>query len=301
MSTSLSNFEMPLPDIKNFCGVFLMSILNETGATDLGLSSVKDNDELGVLRSIDFLTERGTEYIKKRLEPNAKKAVISIRNIGNAAVLQKMEIGVFLSLFSLGKMAEAAREKKMHDTGFSILYSLCEIGKAAVGQKMETAVRIAVAYLEEIVNTASLQNMELEALAAALSIGSIGKETFRQQSIGVPENGGLFIPISTTSSSPFQDKEAIIFSEEFPCTLSLLVQQRREADFLQHMPTFQENEFFSTDLSDFETTTVNVSYSLGNLIIQNKDRVLVSHMLMTKLTLETFNCTEYLNEAESLD
>jgi len=32
-----------------------MSILNETGAKDLGLSSVKDNDELGVLRSIDFL------------------------------------------------------------------------------------------------------------------------------------------------------------------------------------------------------------------------------------------------------
>ena len=121
-----------------------MSILNETGAMDLGLSSVKDNDELGVLRSIDFLTERGTEYIKKRLELDAKKAVISIRDIGSAAVLQKMEIGVFLSLFSLGKMAEAAREKKMHDTGFSILHSLCAIGKAAVGQKMETAVRIAV-------------------------------------------------------------------------------------------------------------------------------------------------------------
>ena len=104
-----------------------MFILNETGAKDLGLSSVKDNDELGMLRSIDFLTERGTEYINKRLEPDAKKAVISVRDIGNAAVLQKMELGVFLSLFSLGKMAEAPREKKMQDTCFSILHSLCAI------------------------------------------------------------------------------------------------------------------------------------------------------------------------------
>jgi len=278
-----------------------MSILNETGATDLGLNSVKDNDELDVLRSIDFLTERGTEYIKKRLEPDAKKAVISIRDIGNAAVLQKMEIGVFLSLFSLGKMAEAARDKKMHDTGFSILHSLCAIGKAAVGQKMETAVRIAVAYLEEIVNAASLQKMERESLAAALAIGSIGKETLRQQSIGVPENGGLFIPISTAFSSPLQDKQAIIFSEGYPRTLSLLIQQLGEADFLQYMPAFSEHEFSSTDLSDFENIILKASYSLGTLSIQNKDRFLISHILMTKLALETFNGSEYINEAESLD
>jgi hypothetical protein len=278
-----------------------MSILNETGATDLGLNSVKDNDELGVLRSIDFLTERGTEYIRKRLEPDAKKAVISIRNIGSAAVLQKMEIGVFLSLFSLGKMAEAAREKKMYDTGFSILHSLCAIGKAAVGQKMETAVRIAVAYLEEIINTASFQKMEREALAAALAIGSIGKETLRQQNIRVSENGGLLVPVSSIFSSPIQDNGAAIFSKEYPFILSLLVQQGREIDFLQHMPTMLEQEFSSTDLSNFEDVLSKASFSLGTIILQNKDRSLLSYVIMTKLSLETFNGSEYINEAESLD
>jgi hypothetical protein len=278
-----------------------MSILNETRAMDLGLSSVKDNDELGVLRSIDFFTERGTEYINKKLELDAKKVVISIRDIGNAAVLQKMEIGVFLSLFSLGKMAEAAREKKMHDTGFSILHSLCAIGKAAVGQKMETAVRIAIAYLEEIVNAASLQRMGREALAAALAIGSIGEETFRQRYIRVPENGGILIPVSTVFPSPLLDKEAIILSEEYPCILSLLVQQEEEANSFQRVPALSEQNFSSTDFSDFENLIVKASFSLGTIILQATDKFLISHMLMTKLALETFDGSEYIHEAESLD
>jgi len=277
-----------------------MAILNETGAIDLGLSSVKDNDELGVLQSIDFLTERGTEYIKKRLELDAKKAVISIRDIGSAAVLQKMEIGAFLSLFSLGKMAEAAREKKLHDTGFSILHSLCAIGKVAVVQHMETAVRIAVAYLEEIVNASSLHKMEREALTATLAIGSIGESTFRQQNIRVPENGGLSISISTVFSSPLLEKEAIILSEDYPCILNFLVQQGDNI-FSPHTPTFSDQRLTSTDFSDFETLIVKASYSLGTIFLQSIDKFLISHMLMTKLALENFNGFEYVHEAESLE
>ena len=277
-----------------------MAILNETGAIDLGLSSVKDNDELGVLRSIDFLTERGTEYIKKRLELDAKKAVISIRDIGSAAVLQKMEIGAFLSLFSLGKMAEAARETKLHDTGFSILHSLCAIGKVAVVQQMETAVRIAVAYLEEIVNASSLHKMEREALTATLAIGSIGESTFRQQNIRVPENGGLLIPISTVFSSPLLEKEAIILSEDYPCILNFLVQQGDNI-FSPHTPAFSDQRLTSTDFSDFEKLIVKASYSLGTIFLQNTDKFLISYMLMTKLALENFNGFEYVHEAESLE
>lgn len=278
-----------------------MSILNETGAMDLGLSSVKDNDELGVLRSIDFLTERGTEYIKKRLEPDAKKAVINIRDIGNAAVLQKMEIGVFLSLLSLGKMAEIARERKMHETGFSILHSLCAVGRAAAGQKMETAVRIAIAYLEEIVNAASLQNMEKEALSAALAIGSIGEETFRQRNVRVSDNGGLLIPISTVFSSPLLEKEAIILSEDYPCILSLLIEQEGKSNFFPHVPVLQDQNSFTADFTDFESLIINASYSLGTIILQTNNRFLISHMLMTKLALETFDGSEYIHEAESLE
>jgi len=254
-----------------------------------------------VLRSIDFLTERGTEYINKRLEPDAKKAVTSIRDIGSAAAFQKMEIGVFLSLFSLGKMAEIAREQKMTDTGLSILYSLCAIGKAAVGQNMESAVRIAVAYLGEIANSASLQKTEREALAAALAIGSIGRETFGQQSIRVPENGGFLPPKSCILLSQPHGKEAIIFSGEFPGIFSLLIQQGGENDLLQHIPALSENESSYTDFSDFENIIIKAANSLGTMIFEVKERFLISHMLMTKLALETLNGSEYIHEAESLD
>ncbi|PAV10563.1 hypothetical protein ASJ81_13330 [Methanosarcina spelaei] len=278
-----------------------MSILNETGATDLGLTSVKDNDELGVLRSIDFLTERGTEYINRKLEPDAKKTVISIRDIGSAAVFQKMEIGVFLSLFSLGKMAEIAREQKMTDTGLSILYSLCAIGKAAVGQNMESAVRIAVAYLGEIANSASLQKTEREAIAATLAIGSIGKETFGQQNIQIPENGGFLPPKSYILLSRPPGKEAILFSGEFPGSFSLLVQQGGEINSLEDIPILSENESSYSGFTDFENLIIRTTNSLGTMIFEVKEKFLISHMLMTKLALDTLNGSEYIHEAESLD
>ena len=90
-----------------------MSILNETGAKDLGLSSVKDNDELGVLRSIDFLTERGTEYMKTRDSSQMqKKVVISVRYIGNAVCSSKDGIRSFLVSFFLWEKWLRLQEKR---------------------------------------------------------------------------------------------------------------------------------------------------------------------------------------------
>ncbi|MGB9927926.1 MAG: hypothetical protein ACPK85_05920 [Methanosarcina sp.] len=278
-----------------------MSVLNETRAMDLGLNSVKENDELGLLRSIDFLTEQGTKYINERLEPNAKKAVISIRDIGNAAVLQKMEIGVFLSLFSLGKMAEAAREQKLSDIGLSILYSLHTIGKAAVEQRMEGAVRVAVAYLGEIVNCSYFHSLERESLAAALAIGSIGKETFKQQNIRVPDNGGLFSPISKMVMSLPQGNEATVFSKEFSGLQSLLAQHGEDSEILQQILALSENDLTYADFNNLDDIMIKGSNSLGTIILESKNKFLLSHMLMTKLALETLNGSEYIHEAESLD
>jgi hypothetical protein len=70
-----------------------MSILNEAGAIDLGLSSVKDNNEMGVLRSIDYLTEQGTKYINKGLEPDAKRTIISIRTLDMLLSFKKWSLG----------------------------------------------------------------------------------------------------------------------------------------------------------------------------------------------------------------
>ncbi len=277
-----------------------MAILNEAGAIDLGLSSVKDNNELGVLKSIDFLTEQGTKYINKGLEPDAKRTIISIRDIGNAAALQKMELGVLISLVSLGRMAEVAREQKMFNTGLSIIYSLCAVGKSAVGQEMEAAVRIAVAYLGEIANSASLHNLERESLVSSLAIGAIGKETSRQQTIRVPENGGVFSPGSGILL-PIQGMESSFLSEEHQGTQTYIMEHRGEIRPFQDMPAFSENHLSDTGFQNFENIIMKASNALGTIMLEPKEKFLVSYMLMTKLSIETFNGTEYIHEAESFE
>lgn len=277
-----------------------MSILNEAGAIDLGLSSVKDNNELGVLRSIDFLTEQGTKYINKGLEPDAKRTIISIRDIGNAAALQKMELGVLISLVSLGRMAEVAREQKMLNTGLSIIYSLCALGKSAVGQEMEAAVRIAVAYLGEIANSASLHNLERESLVSSLAIGAIGKETSRQQTIRVPENGGLFSSGSGILLS-IQGMEPSFLSEELQGTQTHIMEHRGEIRPFRDMPVFSENHLPNTEFQNFENIIMKASNALGTIMLEPKEKFLVSYMLVTKLSIETFNGYEYIHEAESFE
>jgi len=277
-----------------------MSILNEAGAIDLGLSSVKDNNELGVLRSIDYLTEQGTKYINKGLEPDAKRTIISIRDIGHAAVLQKMELGVLISLVSLGRMAEVAREQKMFNTGLSIIYSLCAVGKSAVGQDMEAAVRIAVAYLGEIANSASLHNLEREALVSSLAIGAIGKETSRQQTIRVSENGGLLSPGSGILLS-IQGMEPSFLSEELKDTMMHLMEHRGEIHNFPHMNVYPEQHFPDTEFGNFENIIMKASNALGTIMLEPKEKFLVSYMLVTKLSIETFNGSEYIHEAESFE
>ncbi|AKB18067.1 MULTISPECIES: hypothetical protein [unclassified Methanosarcina] len=278
-----------------------MSILNEARAIDLGLSSVKGNDELGVLRSIDFLTEQGTKYINKGLEPDAKRAIISIRDIGNAAAVQKMELGVLITLISLGRMAEAAREQKMSDTGFSIIYSLCAIGKSAVGQEMETAVKIAVAYLGEIANSASLCKLKRESLVSSLAIGAIGKETSRQKIAKVPENEGLLSPASGIIQSLPQGKDEQFFSDELQSTMGFLMENGEENCPPRHMPVFFEHPFPNTDFRNFENVVIKAADALGTIMLEPKEKFLVSYMLVAKLSIETFNGSEYIHEAESFE
>jgi len=242
-----------------------MSILNEARAMDLGLSSVKDNDEMGVLRSIDFLTEQGTKYINKGLEPDAKRAIISIRDIGNAAALQKMELGVLISIISLGKMAEAAREQKMSDTGFSIIYSLYAVGKSAVGQEMEAAVRIAVAYLGEIASSASLHRMKRESLVSSLVIGAIGKETSRQKIARIPENGGLLSPASNILQSlPLANEP--FFPDKLQGTMGFFMEHRGDISPLQHIPVSSEPQFINTDFRNFENIIIKAADALGTIM-----------------------------------
>lgn len=277
-----------------------MSILNEARAIDLGLSSVKDNNELGVLKSIDYLTEQGTKYINRGLEPDAKRTIISIRDIGNAAVLQKMELGVLISLVSLGKMAEVARGQKMFNTGLSIIYSLCSVGKSAVGQEMEAAVRIAVAYLGEIANSASLNNLERESLVSSLAIGAIGKEASKQQNIRVPDNGGIFSPGSGVLAS-IQEMEPSYLSEVLKDPSMHFTEHRGEIHPSRHTNLISEQKIQDTEFRNFENIIMRASNALGTIMLEPKEKFLVSYMLVAKLSIETFNGSEYIHEAESFE
>lgn len=278
-----------------------MSILNEARATDLGLSSVKEKDELGVLRSIDFLTERGTEYINKKLEPDAKRAVICIRNIGNAAAHQRMEAGVFISLISLGRMAKAARGKEMEDTSQSILHSLCVIGKAAAGQEMEAAVRVSVAYLGEIVNSASLQNKKSEALTAALALGVVGKSVCRSLISRGPDNGGI-IPVmpGILLSTPLNEEAAFI-SDDFSEVFGFVLTHSGKGASQEGESSFPENELQGVENEALDNAVIRAAHSLENIRIETDEKYMISHVLTAKMALEVFSCTELINEAEALD
>lgn len=278
-----------------------MSILNESRATDLGLSSVRERDELGVLRSIDFLTERGTEYINKRLDPDAKRAVTCIQNIGNAAALQRMEAGVFIALISLGRMAKAARRKRMTDTSQSILHSFCTIGKAAAGQEMEAAVRVSVAYLGEIVNSASLKNKKREALTAALALGVVAKSVCRNSASRGSENGGIVPVMPGILLSPPPHEEASIISEDFPEVFGFVLTHsgKGSSRISESLPS--ENESQGLENESLDNAVIRAAYSLENIRIETDEKYMVSHILMAKIALEVFSCTELINEAEALN
>jgi hypothetical protein len=277
-----------------------MPILNEARATDLGLSSVKEKDELGVLRSIDFLTERGTEYINKRLEPDAKRAVTGIKYIGNAAALQRMEAGVFISLISLGRMAKAARGKEMTDTSQNILYSLCAVGKAAAGQGMEAAVRVVVAYLGEIVNSASLQNKKSEALTAALALGVVGTSVCKNSASEGSDNGGIIPVMPGILLSPPLHEDASFISDDFSEVFGFTLTHSENGGSQEGEPFLLGSEPHEVENEALDNAVIRAAHSLENIRIETDEKYMISHVLMAKISLEVFNCTEMINEAESL-
>jgi len=278
-----------------------MSILNESRATDLGLSSVKEKDELGVLRSIDFLTERGTEYINRRLDPDAKRAVTCVKHIGNAAALHRMEAGVFISLISLGRMAKAARGKEMTDTSQSILHSFCTIGKAAAGQDMEAAVKVAVAYLGEIVNSASLQNKKGEALTAALALGMVGKSMCGYSASRGPDDGGIVPIMPGILLFPLAHEEASFISDDFSEVFGFLLTHSVKENPMKSESFPSESGAQDVENESLDSAVIRAAYSLENIRIETDEKYMVSHVLTAKIALEVLNCTELINEAETLD
>lgn len=282
-----------------------MARLNETRAIALGLNSVKLNDELGVFRSIDFLTELGTTYINRNLEPAAKRTIILIKDIGKAAAGERMESGVFLALQSLEKMAKAASGKKLEEAGISIVCSLYSIGKASAEENMEEIVKVALASLCAIGNSAALRKLKREALIVPLSLGTIGASISRpslnpkfENSGQVSSYFGILIPSQT-------NLEAASQSSDFFGLAETLLTKEKQKSFSEY---FSEELLFAAgknpinqDFLQIEAAIIQAAHSLDTFIIETEARYLLSYVILGKLSLDSSEAIERSNAAESLD
>ncbi|MDI9396020.1 MAG: hypothetical protein QM426_11695 [Euryarchaeota archaeon] len=64
---------------------------------------------------------------------------------------------------------------------------------------------------------------------------------------------------------------------------------------------FFENYLLDTDFRNFENIIMKASNALGTIMLEPKEKFLVSYTLATKLSVETFNGPEYIHEAESFE
>lgn len=279
-----------------------MSTLDETRAIDLGLNSVKEKDEPGVLRSIDFLTELGTKYINRKLEPDAKRTIARIKSIGEAAARQKMEVGAFLALQSLERMAKVASGKKMEDTGMSIMYSLYAIGKVAAEEDMEVAVRVAASYLGSIGNAAALQKMSRESLVAPLSLGAIGVAVSRHYQRFEIENSGCFPEtIGGPLIKPPEDGEVAICTSEIYGLAGLMFEKKNYEGPPENSILQTEKSPENPEPLNFENAIIQAAHSLDSLIIEADTRYLMAYVIMGKIELDSSREPETLNEGEKLE
>lgn len=281
-----------------------MSRLNETRAIDLGLNSVKVNDELGVFRSIDFLTELGTDYINKKLELDAKRAITLIKDIGNAAARQKMEVGAFLALRSLERMAKAASGKNLGDACISIMYSLYSIGRAAAEEDLEVTVKVAASYLGAIGNVSVLQKLKRESLVAPLSLGAIGTSVYRQgQNYEIENSGnfsGFFGALPWGGGIP-SGGEIIVCSSGMSGLAGILFAKENREGLPEDAIFDPEMSPENPDLLNFEDAIIQAAHSLDTFIIEADSRYLMSYVIMGKLGLDFSEEPEMTNEAEILE
>ncbi|MPN24053.1 hypothetical protein SDC9_171447 [bioreactor metagenome] len=98
-----------------------------------------------------------------------------------------------------------------------------------------------------------------------------------------------------------QGMELPFLSEEIKSTLLQLTEHRGEIHSFRHMPAFPEYHFSDTEFKNFENIIMKASNALGTIMLEPKEKFLVSYMLVTKLSIETFNGSEYIHEAESFE
>jgi hypothetical protein len=67
------------------------------------------------------------------------------------------------------------------------------------------------------------------------------------------------------------------------------------------MPVFFEHQSSNADFRNFENVIIKAADALGTIMLEPKEKFLVSYMLAAKLSIETFNGSEYIHEAESFE
>ncbi len=83
--------------------------------------------------------------------------------------------------------------------------------------------------------------------------------------------------------------------------MGFLMEHRGDISPLQHIPVSSEPQFINTDFRNFENIIIKAADALGTIMLEPKEKFLVSYMLVAKLSIETFNGSEYIHEAESFE
>lgn len=79
------------------------------------------------------------------------------------------------------------------------------------------------------------------------------------------------------------------------------MEHRGEIHTLRHIPAFFEQQSSGNDFKSLENIIIKAANALGTIMLEPKEKFLVSYMLLTKLSIETFNGSEYIHEAESFE
>jgi hypothetical protein len=95
--------------------------------------------------------------------------------------------------------------------------------------------------------------------------------------------------------------EPSFLSEELKDTMMHLMEHRGEIHNFPHMNVYPEQHLPDTEFGNFENIIMKASNALGTIMLEPKEKFLVSYMLVTKLSIETFNGSEYIHEAESFE
>jgi len=269
----------------------------------LGLASIDENFDEGVRQALDFLSETGTVYLNESKEPEAERAVNSIKAIGKAATMRGMENAAVNSIRALERILQSSVEKKTESTTISILLSFGTIGKAAAEQQMEVVAKLAASVLGKSGNSAALRNGERETIAVAIGLGEIGKSVARMRFPDVSENTATCIScLGDTGKIAAQQK-----LESAAVGIELMLEELAVAAMAENMQSAVgsiadsiEEIGKSAGEEEMENAVFQATSALQTILSDSGKKYLNDASIAAKVALESFDELDIINDEENI-